>query len=185
MKVLIAILGIVLSSGAFADDEVPGVVERVTCADMSARMTEIGAIEEPTEEETDELATLKAEYRKKCAKGARGRRASADSRVIIESDAVPEYVADEETQIEEEYEPVEQAEEVIAEEDVTEEVAEEPDPMIAIEQELANLDAGLCADGSQPNRFGCCADEIFKDLGDTVFACCPKNGEGDCFPPLK
>ena len=61
----------------------------------------------------------------------------------------------------------------------------EIDPMIELEQELANLDAGLCADGSQPNKFGCCGDEVFKDLGNTVFACCPKEGVGDCFPPLK
>ena len=61
----------------------------------------------------------------------------------------------------------------------------EIDPMIELEQELANLDAGLCADGSQPNKFGCCGDEVFKDLGNTVFACCPKEGNGDCFPPLK
>ena len=48
-----------------------------------------------------------------------------------------------------------------------------------------NIEAGLCADGSQPNKFGCCGEEVFKDMGNTVFACCPKNGEGDCFPPIK
>ncbi|MCM1294466.1 MAG: hypothetical protein NC311_02800 [Muribaculaceae bacterium] len=48
----------------------------------------------------------------------------------------------------------------------------------------ANLDAGLCPDGSKPNKFGCCGDEVFKDLGNLEFACCPKDG-GECFPPVK
>ena len=48
----------------------------------------------------------------------------------------------------------------------------------------ANLAAGLCGDGTKPNRYGCCTDEIFKDLGNSVYACCPKTG-GDCFPPIK
>ena len=46
----------------------------------------------------------------------------------------------------------------------------------------ANIAAGLCADGTKPNKYGCCADELFRDMGGT-FACCPKSG-GDCFPPM-
>lgn len=49
----------------------------------------------------------------------------------------------------------------------------------------ANLAAGLCGDGTKPNRYGCCTGEVFKDLGDDGFACCPKNNDGLCFPPLK
>ncbi len=49
----------------------------------------------------------------------------------------------------------------------------------------ANLAAGLCGDGTKPNKFGCCTGEVFKDLGNTKFACCPKSGEGLCFPPMK
>lgn len=48
----------------------------------------------------------------------------------------------------------------------------------------ANLAAGLCGDGTKPNRFGCCTGEIFRDMGNAVFACCPTTG-GDCFPPIK
>ena len=48
----------------------------------------------------------------------------------------------------------------------------------------ANLAAGLCGDGTKPNKYGCCVDEIFRDMGNSVFACCPKTG-GDCFPPIK
>lgn len=49
----------------------------------------------------------------------------------------------------------------------------------------ANIAAGLCGDGTKPNRFGCCTGEVFKDLGDEGFACCPKVGDGLCFPPMK
>ena len=48
----------------------------------------------------------------------------------------------------------------------------------------ANLAAGLCGDGTAPNKFGCCTGETFKDLGKDGFACCPKAG-GLCFPPIK
>lgn len=48
----------------------------------------------------------------------------------------------------------------------------------------ANIAAGLCGDGTKPNRFGCCADEVFRDLGNARFACCPKSGGDLCFPPL-
>lgn len=58
---------------------------------------------------------------------------------------------------------------------------EKTDAEIAAEID-ANIAAGLCGDGTQPNKFGCCADELFKDLGGT-FACCPKSG-GDCLPPI-
>lgn len=57
------------------------------------------------------------------------------------------------------------------------------------EEEIAkkieeNINAGLCADGTKPNKFGCCGDEKFKDLGDTIFGCCSES-TGKCFPPIK
>lgn len=76
-----------------------------------------------------------------------------------------------------------------------------PEPMVAdvvpedvvpakTEEEIAaefdaNIAAGLCGDGTKPNRYGCCTGEVFKDLGDEGFACCPKNGDYLCFPPMK
>lgn len=30
---------------------------------------------------------------------------------------------------------------------------------------------------------GCCAGEIYTDMGDLGFNCCP--ADGDCFPPIK
>ena len=41
----------------------------------------------------------------------------------------------------------------------------------------------LCPDGSGPDMNGCCAGEIYTNLGEMGFNCCPETG-GDCFPPL-
>ena len=41
-----------------------------------------------------------------------------------------------------------------------------------------------CEDGSLPDANGCCAGEIYTDMGDQGFNCCPESG-GDCFPPIK
>lgn len=40
-----------------------------------------------------------------------------------------------------------------------------------------------CMDGSLPDANGCCAGEIYTDMGEMGFNCCPETG-GDCFPPL-
>ena len=176
MKLFFTLMLICFVSGAFADDTGQVVSDRMSCADISARVSDIGKIDEPTEAETAELTKLKAEYRRICTKSARGRRTSGDARIVVESTATPEEV---ETVVEDVVQELPEVESVVQQEVV------EIDPMIELEQELANLDAGLCADGSQPNKFGCCGDEVFKDLGNTVFACCPKEGNGDCFPPLK
>lgn len=76
--------------------------------------------------------------------------------------------------------------EVVAEkiaEVVTPSAPAKTDEEIAAEFD-ANLAAGLCGDGTKPNRYGCCADERFAEVQPTVFACCPRSG-GDCFPPIQ
>ena len=40
-----------------------------------------------------------------------------------------------------------------------------------------------CEDGSLPDGNGCCAGEIYTDMGEQGFNCCPEAG-GDCFPPI-
>lgn len=35
----------------------------------------------------------------------------------------------------------------------------------------------------EPDANGCCAGEIYTDMGDQGFNCCPDTG-GDCFPPI-
>ena len=40
-----------------------------------------------------------------------------------------------------------------------------------------------CQDGLPPDANGCCTGEIYTDMGDQGFNCCPETG-GDCFPPI-
>lgn len=199
MKKFVALLGIMIAPYVFADDGA-GVGVRMTCADIQAQISELAAVAEPDTDTVEELTKLKADYRRSCSRAARGRKTSAGVRIIKEDTDSAEDATDTEEEIVE----VEQAEEII--EVFEEEITTDAEPMqdvdgetqesdVALEQdapsedelleqELANLDAGLCADGTEPNKFGCCGDELFKDLGNTVFACCPKDG-GDCFPPIK
>ena len=74
--------------------------------------------------------------------------------------------------------------------------------LIALASVLAGLMAGLvvgwaiwaprpawvsdlkCVDGTQPDKNGCCAGEVYTDMADLGFNCCPVDG-GDCFPPIR
>ncbi len=67
--------------------------------------------------------------------------------------------------------------------EITETETVPEDTRTEAEKVADNLAAGLCADGTTPNKYGCCTDETFRDMGNSVFACCPKSG-GDCFPPI-
>lgn len=40
-----------------------------------------------------------------------------------------------------------------------------------------------CEDGTAPDANGCCTGEVYTDMGDQGFNCCPSTG-GDCFPPI-
>lgn len=40
-----------------------------------------------------------------------------------------------------------------------------------------------CDDGLAPDANGCCTGEIYTDMGEQGFNCCPQTG-GDCFPPI-
>ena len=42
----------------------------------------------------------------------------------------------------------------------------------------------VCDDGNRPDKYGCCAGEVYTDAGDGWMVCCPQNGN-DCFPPMK
>ena len=184
MKKIFALFGLLLCVPAMAEEAEEAntdvaVVERVSCADMQARIKELSEVEDDTGDVADEIAKLTQEYRRACMRAAAGRRTTTAARVsvveageedVVESEDVTEDVEDDGVSTEEVIE--------------TEEIEKTE---LTPEQELENLDAGLCADGTKPNRFGCCGDEIFKDLGNTVFACCPKSGgdDSDCFPPIK
>ncbi len=193
MKKLIALFGCVFAINAWADDmPTVNVSQRLTCVDIQNKITELVQIVDPDDEIIAELTKLKADYRRKCAKVAASRRSSATSMVVIETEEKAQEVEEnpENSTTEEEVkaEEVASAEEVAPEDTMTEEekiAAENAKIQAEVEKELANLDAGLCADGSKPNKFGCCGDEIFRDLGNAVFACCPKDGGNECFPPFK
>ncbi len=52
------------------------------------------------------------------------------------------------------------------------------------EYSLTNTSDVVCPDGNAPDKNGCCAGEVFTDMGDLGFNCCPENGDS-CFPPIK
>ena len=47
----------------------------------------------------------------------------------------------------------------------------------------ATTGAITCPDGTAPDQYGCCTGEIYTDMGEQGFNCCPETG-GDCFPPI-
>ena len=49
---------------------------------------------------------------------------------------------------------------------------------------LAPSDVPVCDGGVAPDKHGCCPGEIYTDMYDLGFNCCPEAG-GDCFPPLR
>ena len=180
MRLIFVLVFGIFATGAFADDESRAVVDRVDCAETQALIAELELEAENDDEVAEELAELKVEYRRSCTKKARGRRRLDENSPVVIEEAVEEVTVVED---EEELDGQQETEEIEEEEtrDDTPAVA-----TISPEEELANLDAGLCADGSKPNKYGCCKGEVFKDLGDAVFACCPKGGaDDDCYPPIK
>lgn len=50
--------------------------------------------------------------------------------------------------------------------------------------EKTQTKAITCEDGSAPDTNGCCTGEVYTDMKDQGFNCCPSSG-GDCFPPIK
>lgn len=49
--------------------------------------------------------------------------------------------------------------------------------------EVVSEDLPMCPDGTAPDINGCCSGEVYTDMGEMGFNCCPQEG-GDCFPPL-
>lgn len=188
MKLLITLIGVIIANSAFAEDA-PMVTERITCADIKAQISELAAIEDATDDELAELEQLKIDYRSKCSRSAAKRKSSAIKNTVVAATvAVPDndIVTEQATDGDAESVAEDIAEDVIVEdENFVAETSAEIDEQALLEQELANLDAGLCVDGTKPNKFGCCTGEVFKDLGNSVFACCPKTGDGECFPPIE
>ena len=188
------------------------VAERKSCDQIATEIAELSAIVEPDSDTIDALTKLKQQQRSFCQKraGARGVAAKNARRIPVATtntadteptdktcdtpdkngccpgekytdmgdlgfNCCPESGGDCFPPI------IVSVEEAAPEKSTTE---PEPAPELTDEERIANIESGQCADGTKPNKFGCCGDEIFKDMGNTVFACCPKSG-GDCFPPIK
>lgn len=42
----------------------------------------------------------------------------------------------------------------------------------------------LCSGEVEPDKNGCCPGEVYTNMADLGYNCCPEGG-GDCYPPLK
>lgn len=199
---------------AFADDNtVQNLTARKTCAEIKFDMDALSAMENIDDVNAEKLKQFQVYYRANCVPKSSGRRTVArnipvivkNTEPITTSDALSEYLANKKSNCEKLNSEIakmaaandESKSDALAsmrgvyDMDCTEKpVAMAPaEPAIQTDEEWAaeydaNLAAGLCGDGTKPNRFGCCTGETFKDLGNDGFACCLKAG-GMCFPPMK
>ncbi len=163
VKILGIFLSLLFVMPLYADDGA-AVKERLSCDDMMQQINELKSAQDETYEDADALEKLQASYRKQCVKSTGGRKKSSRGGADVAAPVIEDVAS--------------------SEEDIAEAQDDVVVPEYTPEQVAQFIQNGLCADGTEPNKFGCCTDELFKDLGDSVFACCPKDG-GDCFPPMK
>ena len=206
MKLPILILCLAVFIPAFAE-ETQKVVERKTCEQIKTEIADLSAIENLTDLQQQELNQLKMQQRTVCAIKGSGRRTAARpvATPTVKSDALTEYLNNKKTNCDKLNDEIAKLEPDTNNVDIMQEMKRVYDmdcvekpvmappapensaptaPVLTDAEMEANWAAGLCGDGTKPNRFGCCSGETFKDMGNASFACCPKTG-GDCFPPLK
>lgn len=204
--ICLAVLLAALSVPAWADD---AVAERMSCDEIKAEMDVLA-----NGDDAARLETLQMAYRRSCARAAAGRRTTArtapsdtqpvdrDENIV---DAIDDFLAKKQDnckKLGDEIAKLTDVDDATAAEtkkrlqaqfdadcvDKTDDQVVAAAPEISEEERAAqieaNIAAGLCADGTKPNKYGCCAGETFRDMGNLVFACCPDAG-GDCFPPIK
>jgi len=201
-KIIMGFVGVTITFGAFGAD----VAERQSCADIKAQIDSLAGQAELNEADTALLADLRGKYRHDCVVRAGGRasRTIAATRAQIEKSVEPEPADEkEEVVIAENCDnpdangccPGEEFVDMGADSkfcckgdmcfppmQVTPAQPQKSEEEIAAEI-AANIEKGLCGDGTKPNKFGCCTGEIFKDLGNATFACCKKDSN-ECFPPM-
>ena len=160
------------------------VASRLTCDDIKQRVSELREDVKSHPELKSELEAMLTRQRTNCAPRANRRPVHNYENVnpVVAVDAV-EVIEEEPEEVEEpvvkekkkkvEKEPVKTPEEIAAE-------AAEQARKVA-----ENLSNGLCGDGAKPNRYGCCEGEKFKEISQMKFACCPKEGDGECHEPIK
>lgn len=198
-KLLVVLVGLFLVGASYGADA-PSVVERTDCSALKAK---IDALTDP---DTDEAAELNATYRRDCSARAAARRGTAraatndsSSAIVVETVAIGTQ-ATIDSFLARRSENCKSLDDAIAKISSNAEMADDARRLtnlrtvacgdisdfdaVASDVAAANLAAGLCADGSAHNKFGCCAGETFKDLGGGNFGCCPKSG-GECYTPAK
>ncbi len=204
-KIITVFAGIVFSVSAIAAD----VTQRASCADIKARMDELSARADLNDADASTLDDLRVSYRRDCMTRAAGRgaRTIAATRAPATKDGdtpAATTTTEEKPVIAEPCDtpdangccPGEEFADMGADGkfcckgemcfppmDVTPAAPQKSEEQIAAEI-AANIEKGLCGDGTKPNKFGCCTGEVFKDLGNTEFACCKKD-TNECFPPMK
>lgn len=178
---------VVDESGAeFVDEgattEVPApraVVERMTCADINQRVEELREDVKAYPELAADLEYMISRQRTACA--ARARRRPVHNYENV--NPVKYFEPAEEVTEEQAPEDAPATESAPAPEQAPEKTPEE----LAAEQAQIeeNRAKGLCDDGTKPNRYGCCPGEKFKEVSQMKFACCPREGDGECIEPRK
>lgn len=168
------------------DEAVQKVVARVTCDEIKVKLAELRAIKDPKDAELDEIDYLTKKQRSQCASQGRSRPVRNYFNMSTE-EIIEEIKADDEPVVQEEKPKKKTKKKAVTESEKTETANTEP---VKTQKEIdaeraANMANGLCGDGSKPNKFGCCEGEKFKDLGNLKFACCPKEGDGECHAPIK
>lgn len=184
MKKLICVLGILVAMPAFADDDAPTVAARKTCAEIKAEIDAIGTAQDP---DTDALEKLNSQYRAQCVKRTAGRRnhvafVTTQPENIDSDDVSPDDIPNQSVDDMTSPSPDDVA---TSPDTVSPSDTDAPETFLTPDEIDAFLAAGLCEDGTKPNRFGCCSGEVFKDLGHNVYACCPREGDAMCYPPIK
>lgn len=157
------------------------VVARTTCEETKKRIAELQAMTNPEDADLEELEYLQKRQRSQCAAKGRSRPVRNYANRGPQMEVVEEEI-EEEVVVEK---PKKKTKKKVESETKT----ETPEP-VKTQKEIdderaANLANGLCGDGAKPNKFGCCDGEKFKDLGNLKFACCPKEGDGECHAPIK
>lgn len=157
-------------------DETRGVSERLSCAEINERISDLREDVKMYPESQQELDDMMARWRSQCAPVANRRPVrnylNVHSVPLIDTESIS-VTAVEEPDVEEtvvESEPEKTSEDIEAELAAMAETAAE------------NSANGLCADGENPNRYGCCAGYKFREVSQMKFACCPEIG--DCMEPI-
>ncbi len=150
------------------------VAERLSCEEISNRIADLRIDVKSYPDLKPDLEYMLSRQRNQCAPRAARRPVHNYNNVNPIMDVEVPTV---EISVSQPVEPEKTPEEIAAEEAALAAAAQ-----AKIEENMAK---GLCGDGTKPNRYGCCEGEVFKQLEHLDFACCPKDGDGDCREPFK